>query len=70
MHVILLNIYPVVFLSPFCFLSQSEGFEALLETEKDKSATLVLGSGMEFKIGGEGSGLASRGVLPKGTARK
>ena len=46
------------------------GFEALLETEKDKSATLVLGNGMEFKIGGEGSGLAARGVLPKGTTRK
>ena len=55
-----------MFLSP----SQTLGFEALLETEKDKSATLVLGNGMEFKIGGEGSGLATRGVLPKGTTRR
>ncbi|GAX76248.1 hypothetical protein CEUSTIGMA_g3692.t1 [Chlamydomonas eustigma] len=51
-------------------LLQTLGFEGLLETEKDKSANLVLGNGMEFKIGGEGSGLAARGVLPKGTSRK
>jgi hypothetical protein len=56
--------------SPFTPPNQELGFEALLDTERDKSSTLVLGSGMEFKIGGEGSGLAARGVLPKGTARK
>ena len=47
----------------------SLGFASLLETEKDKSSTLILGPGMEFKIGGEGAHNMAR-VLPKGTTRK
>ncbi len=42
----------------------------LLDTERDHSATMTFAGGFEFKIGGEGTGLATRGMLPKGTARK
>lgn len=45
------------------------GFAVLLETERDKSSTLILGPGLEFKIGGEGAHNMAR-VLPKGTTRK
>ena len=42
----------------------------LLDTERDHSSAMQFAGGFEFRIGGEGSGLATRGMLPKGTTRK